>query len=349
MKHEMKQGDPMSKSKVFITRLIPGPGLEMIQEATHTDVWQEEIPPPYEVLLEKIQGLDGLLCLLTDRIDRNLIQSAGDSLKVISQMAVGYDNIDIQAATDHGIPVGHTPGVLTDATADFTWALLMASARRVVEADKFTRDGRWVTWGPTLLMGADVEGATLGIIGLGRIGQAVAQRAKGFNMRILYYDPQRKEALEDTLGVTYSEFNGLLSQADFVTIHTWLSEDTYHLFSTEQFKLMKKSAILINCSRGPIVDQKALYHALKAGEISYAALDVTDPEPIPMDDPLLSLDNIVITPHIASSSLFARTKMASMAVENLIAGLRGERLPNCANPEVYKDKSSRRMDDVPQM
>ena len=186
----------MSKPNVFVTRLIPGPGLEMIQEVTQMQVWQEELPPPYEVLLEKIQGMDGLLCLLTDQIDRNLIQSAKDSLKVISQMAVGYDNIDVETATELGIPVGHTPGVLTDATADFTWALLMSAARRVVEADRFTREGRWVTWGPTLLMGADVAGATLGIVGFGRIGQAVAKRASGFEMRVLYYDPQRSRDLE---------------------------------------------------------------------------------------------------------------------------------------------------------
>lgn len=326
----------MSKPNVFVTRLIPGPGLELIQEAAQIQVWPEELPPPYQVLMEKIQGLDGLLCLLTDQIDRNLIQSAGDSLKVISQMAVGYDNIDIEAATEFGIPVGHTPGVLTDATADFAWALLMAAARRIVEADQYTREGRWVTWGPTLLMGADVAGATLGIVGLGRIGQAVAKRASGFDMRILYHDPQRNQDLEAELGAAYVELDVLLNQSDFISIHTPLSEETVHLFSTDQFKQMKKSAILINSARGPIVDQKALYQALKTGEIAYAALDVTDPEPIPMDDPLLALDNIIIAPHIASSSLYARTKMANMATENLLAGLRGERLPNCANPEVYE-------------
>jgi glyoxylate reductase len=288
------------------------------------------------VLLEKIQGMDGLLCLLTDQIDRDLIQSAKDSLKVISQMAVGYDNIDVETATELGIPVGHTPGVLTDATADFTWALLMSAARRVVEADRFTREGRWVTWGPTLLMGADVAGATLGIVGFGRIGQAIAKRASGFDMCILYYDPQRSRDLEDELGVEFAEFDDLLRQSDFISIHTWLSEDTYHLFSKEEFKLMKPTAILINSARGPIVDQEALYQALTTGEIAYAALDVTDPEPIPMDDPLLTLENIIIAPHIASSSLYARTKMATMATENLLAGLRGERLPNCVNPEVYR-------------
>jgi glyoxylate reductase len=329
-------GEIMSKPNVFITRVIPGPGMGVVQDIAQTQVWQDELPPSYEVLSEKIKGLDGLLCLLTDQIDRNLIQSGADSLKVISQMAVGYDNIDIDAATEFGIPVGHTPGVLTDATADFAWTLLMSAARRVVEADKFTRLGRWKTWGPTLLMGADVAKATLGIVGLGRIGQAVAKRAKGFDMRILYYDPHPNRGLEEELGAEYSEFNELLQQSDFISIHACLSEDTYHLVGTEQFKLMKKSSILINSARGPIVDQEALYHALKEGEIAYAALDVTDPEPIPMEDPLLTLDNVIIAPHIASSSLYARTKMATMAAENLLAGLRGERLPNCVNPEVYK-------------
>jgi glyoxylate reductase len=327
----------MSKPNVFVTRIIPGPGLTMIQKISQVEVWQEEVPPPYEVLFEKIQGLDGLLCLLTDRIDRDLILSAGESLKVISQMAVGYDNIDMDAATERRIPVGHTPGVLTDATADFAWALLMSAARRVVEADKFTREGRWVTWGPTLLMGADVAGATLGIVGLGRIGQAIARRASGFEMRVIYYDLQRHQDIEEELGLAFVEFDELLRQSDFISIHTPLSEDTYHLFGTDQFRSMKKTAILINSARGPIVDPNALYHALIDDEIAYAALDVTEPEPIPMDDPLLTLDNIIITPHIASSSLYARTKMATMAAENLIAGLRGERLPHCVNPEVYAD------------
>jgi glyoxylate reductase len=328
----------MSKPSIFVTRKIPEPRLDEFQDEYLVEIWPDDLPPPYEILLEKVPDLDGLLCLLTDQIDRNLIQAAGDSLKVISQMAVGYDNIDISAATELGIPVGHTPGVLTDATADFTWALLMSAARRIVEADQFTRQGRWVTWGPTLLMGADVAGANLGIIGLGRIGQAVAKRASGFGMQVLYYDPKRDRDAEKKLGIEYSEFDELLRQSDFVSIHTWLSEDTYHLFGEEQFKLMKSSAILINSARGPIVDPVALFTALTEGQIAYAALDVTEPEPIPADDPLLALDNIVIAPHIASASLFARTKMATMAVDNLVAGLKGEKIPHCINPEVYSNQ-----------
>ena len=324
----------MSKPRVFVTRIIPEEGLEMVLNSTDAEVWQGVLPPPYEVLIEKIASVDGLLCLLTDRIDRDLINSAGGSLKVISQMAVGYDNIDIQAATERGIPIGNTPGVLTDATADFAWALLMAAARRVVEADKFTRDGYWKTWGPTMLMGPDIAGATLGIVGLGRIGQAVLQRAQGFQMRTIYHDIQRRPDIEETMGVEFASFNRLLQESDFVSIHTVLSDDTHHLFGEKQFDLMKPSGILINTARGPIVDPIALYSALHEGKIAYAALDVTESEPILPDDPLLELKNIIITPHIASASKYARTMMATMAAENLIAGLKGEDLPHCVNPEV---------------
>jgi glyoxylate reductase len=325
----------MSKPRVFVTRVIPEEGLEMVHRATDAEVWQGELPPAYDVLLEKIANVDGLLCLLTDNIDRDLIHAVGDSLKVISQMAVGYDNIDVAAATQHGISVGNTPGVLTDATADYTWALLMAAARRVVEADKFVRHDRWKTWGPTLLQGPDITGATLGIVGLGRIGQAVVKRALGFRMRLFYHDIRRRPDIEETMGVEFVTFDDLLQESDFVSIHTLLSDDTYHLFGEKQFNLMKPSGILINTARGPIVDPLALYSALRKGSIAYAALDVTESEPIKSDDPLLELENIIITPHIASASKQARTQMATMAAENLIAGLRGEDLPNCVNPEVF--------------
>ncbi len=326
----------MAASKVFVTRAIPEEGLRRVFAVAEAEVWEDEMPPPYEVLLEAVRGIDGLLCLLTDRIDAHLMDAAGGSLKVISQMAVGYDNIDLPAATARGIPIGHTPGVLTDATADFTWALLMAAARRVVEGDRFTRRGRWKTWGPRLLLGFDVFGATLGIVGLGRIGQAVARRAAGFDMRLLYFDPVRATAeLERSLGVTYTPFEGLLAESDFVTIHVPLTEDTHHLFGREQFEVMKPTAALINTARGPVVEPHALHDALSSGQIACAALDVTEPEPIPMEDRLLELDNLIITPHIASASRSARGRMATMAAENLAAGLRGERLPHCANPDVY--------------
>ncbi|MGK7875130.1 MAG: 2-hydroxyacid dehydrogenase [Xenococcaceae cyanobacterium] len=325
----------MSRSKVFVTRHIPDVGLEPLRPYAEVEVWPERQPPPYEVLLDKIKLIDGLLCLLTDRIDKQLIE-AGASLKAISQMAVGYDNIDIPAATARGIPVGHTPGVLTEATADLAWALLMAAARRVVEADKFVRAGYWQTWEPTLLLGSDFTESTLGIVGLGRIGQAVARRAQGFDMRILYYSRHRHDSKwEQSMGVEYAEFDILLGESDFVTIHTSLSEDTYHLFSDRQFELMKPSAILINTARGAVVDPEALYRALTRGEIAGAALDVTEPEPLSLDSPLLSLNNLIVTPHIGSASHQTRSKMAMMAANNLVAGLLGDRLPYCVNPEVY--------------
>jgi glyoxylate reductase len=325
----------MTKPSVFITRRLPT-DLAQLQQVANVEVWTERQPPPYDVLLEKVKAIDGLLCLLTDKIDPRLI-AAATSLKVISQMAVGYDNIDIPTATVKHIPVGHTPGVLTDATADFTWTLLMAAARRVVEADRFTRAGEWRTWEPDLLLGPNVTGATLGIIGFGRIGQAVARRAKGFEMRILYASKHQCDAeLEQSLGVEFTSFQRLLQASDFITIHTPLSPETYHLFSDTQFDLMQQTAILINTARGAIVEPDALYRALTLGKIAGAALDVTEPEPIPTNSPLLTLDNLIIAPHIGSASRQTREKMATMAIANLIAGLKGEVLPNCVNPDVYR-------------
>ncbi len=326
----------MSGAKVFITRRLPNVDLEQLHQIAEVETWTEKQPPPYSILLDKVKHIDGLLCLLTDSVDRQLIES-GTSLKVISQMAVGYDNIDVAAATARGIPVGNTPGVLTDATADLTWALLMTAARRIVEAEKFVRDGQWQTWEPTLLLGADLAGSTLGIVGLGRIGQAVARRARGFEMKVLYYSRHRKElALERSLGVEYAELETLLSESDFVTLHASLSAETTGLIGDRSLELMKSSAILINTARGAMVDQQALYRALSNKGIAGAALDVTDPEPIPLDSPLLKLDNVIITPHIGSASYRTRTKMAQMAVNNLIAGLEAKRLPNCVNHEVYQ-------------
>ncbi|AOW98495.1 D-glycerate dehydrogenase [Moorena producens PAL-8-15-08-1] len=325
----------MSQPKVFITRRLPDTRLEQLHQIANVEIWPERQPPLYEVLLNKVKEIDGLLCLLTDSIDKQIIEAA-PSLKVISQLAVGYDNIDISAATIRGIPIGHTPGVLTEATADLAWTLLMATARRVIEADKFVRAGHWQTWEPTLLLGPNISGATLGIVGFGRIGQAVARRGRGFDMEILYYSRHRRDSeLEESLGVKYAEFDVLLRESDFITIHTALSEETYHLFSTPQFELMKSSAILINTARGAIVDPEALYQALSNGQIAAAALDVTKPEPIPMDSPLLTLDNLIITPHIGSATYQTRSQMATMAVNNLIAGLLGKPLPYCVNPQVY--------------
>jgi glyoxylate reductase len=326
----------MPKPQVYVTRVIPEAGLKEIHVASNAEVWDGQAPPSYEILLEKVVGLDGLVCLLTDQVDGELMDAAGDSLRVISQMAVGFDNIDIAAATQRGIPVGNTPGVLTDTTADFAFALLMAAARRIVEGERFIKDGKWLTWGPTLLMGQDIHDATLGLVGFGRIGQGMARRARGFGMRVIYSDPtfDGDEAMD--LGAEPRELDELLAESDFVSLHVPLTPETTHLMGKKEFELMKSSAILINTARGGAVDPGALCEALKDGEIAYAALDVTEPEPISVDDPLLTLDNCLIVPHIASSSLATRSRMAVMAADNLEAGLHGEELPNCANPEVYK-------------
>jgi glyoxylate reductase len=326
----------MSKPKVFVSRIIPDRGIEMLREKVDLEIWPDELPPAHDVLLQKVKGIDGLVCLLTDKVDPNLMDAAGKQLKVISQMAVGFDNINIPEATKRRIPVGNTPGVLTDTTADFAWTLLMTAARRVVEGDKFTRAGRWKTWGPIDFLGPDVTGATLGLVGFGRIGQGVAKRAMGFDMRILYHDLQHYPEAEQTYGARFVDLETLLRESDFVSLHPYLSPQTHHLLNDERFKWMKKSAILINTSRGPVIDQAALHRALSTGIIAYAALDVTDPEPIKMDDPLLKLDNIIIAPHMASASFETRNKMSAMAAANLLAGLTGDRLPNCVNPEVYQ-------------
>ena len=325
----------MSKPRIFVSRLIPERGLDLVREACNAEIWAGELPPPSDVLLEKVADKQGLLSLLTDRVDAELMDAA-PRLKVISNYAVGFDNIDVAEATKRGLPVGNTPGVLTDTTADFAFAMIMATGRRIAEGSEYVRAGRWQTWGPRLLLGQDIHGATLGIIGFGRIGQAVAKRAQGFDMRVLAYDPYQDRAVAEALGVELlDDMDQALSQADFVTIHTLLTEETYHLIGERELKLMKPTAILVNTSRGPCVDPDALYGALRDGEIAYAGLDVTEPEPINMDSPLLELDNCVIVPQIASASVATRGKMAEMVAPDLIAGLRDERLTNWVNPEVH--------------
>lgn len=320
------------KPKVFITRQLPAAVLEMIQAVCDAEVWPDELPPPREVLLDKAAGVDGLLTMLTDRIDKGLLDRA-PRLRVVSNCAVGVDNIDIPAATRRGIIIGHTPEVLTETTADFAFALLMAAARRLVAGDRYIRAGHWRTWGLLTLLGQDVHGATLGLVGLGRIGAAVARRASGFHMRILYYSRTRRLDLEQQLGVGWADLDSLLRQADFVSLHTPLTPETRHLINARTLGLMKTTAILINTARGPVVDQAALYEALQQGRLAGAALDVTDPEPLPLTDPLLTLPNCLITPHIASASIATRTQMAMMAAANLLAGLRGEMPPNPVNPD----------------
>ena len=323
----------MSKSKVFVTRQLPAATLNKLAEHSELEIWDGFLPPDYTVIRDKVEGATGLLCLLTDRVDKALIE-ASPNLRVISNMAVGYDNIDVAAATDRGIPVGNTPGVLTETTADFTFALLMAVARRIPEAKQYIHDGEWRTWHPTVLSGQDIYGTTLGIVGFGRIGQAVARRAIGFGMRILV-NTRGHEAEIQAIGAEKVALADLLGQSDYVSLHVPLNEETHHLISASELNLMKPTAILINTARGGVVDPVALHQALRDKSILGAGLDVTEPEPILLDDPLLKLDNCLVVPHIASASVATRTKMAEMAVDNMIAGLKGERLPTCVNPHVY--------------
>lgn len=321
------------KPKVYVTRIIPEKGLEILREAADVKVWQDELPPPREVLLKEVEDVDGLVSLLTDKIDAELFDRA-KKLKIVSNYAVGFDNIDLDEATKRGIMATNTPGVLTETTADLAFALLMATARRIVEADKFARAGRWKTWGPMLMLGQDVYGAKLGLIGLGRIGYAVAKRAKGFDMDVMYYDMFRNEKAEQELGLKFVELEQLLKESDFVSIHVPLTPETKHLINEKTLGLMKKTAILVNTARGPVVDEKALYEALVSNKIAGAGLDVMDPEPPSMDNPLLKLDNVIILPHIASASVATRTKMAVMAAENCVAGLKGDVPPNLLNKQV---------------
>ncbi|MGD9143472.1 MAG: D-glycerate dehydrogenase [Dehalococcoidia bacterium] len=322
----------MTRPRVFVARKIFPEALEKIGAVTDMEVWPDVMPPSYKVLLEKTRDAGGILTMLSDRIDANLMEQS-PGLKVISNMAVGHDNIDVAEATRRGIPVGYTPGVLTETTADLIFSLLAAGARRIVEADKYIRDGRWKTWEPMTLLGQDIHHATLGIIGLGRIGMEVAKRARGFDMKILYYSRTRKSPEEEkNLGLEYVDrMPELLSRSDFISLHVPLTGETRGLIGAGEFAMMKPTAIFVNASRGAVVDQPALYDALKTGQILSAAIDVTEVEPIPPDDPLLTLDNLVITPHIGSASVPTRTTMALMAADNLLAGLRGETPPNCVN------------------
>jgi len=316
------------RPRVFVARRIPDEGIDPVAAACEMDLWPDELPPSRDELLRRVAGCDGVLTLLTDKVDDAFLDAAGPQLKVVSNYAVGFDNIDVPACARRGVAVGNTPGVLTETTADLAFALLMAAARRLPEGDHYVRDGKWKTWGPLLLLGPDVHGATIGIVGFGRIGQAVARRAQGFGMEILYHDLQQLPAdVTEPLGATYLPLQELLPRCDFVSIHVNLSEATRGLINRESLGWMKPTAVLVNTSRGPVVDQPALAEALRDGVIAAAALDVTDPEPISMDDPLVGLDNCLIVPHIASASRATRGKMAQMAAANLLAGVREEPLP----------------------
>ena len=332
---KIEEDTPVPKPNVLICREIFQEDYLKLDAETDAEVWTDQLPMSREVLLKKAGGVDGLLSMVTERVDAELMDAAGPQLNVVSQFGVGFDNIDVAEATRRRIAVGNTPDVLTETTADFAFALLMAAARRVVEGAFAVRDGKWVTWHPLDYLGQDVHGSTLGIIGMGRIGAAVARRARGFDMSVLYTDIARREDLEAELSMRYVDQDTLLRDSDFVSLHTVLTDATHHLIGERELAAMKSTVVLVNASRGPVVDPKALYRALSSGAIASAALDVTDPEPIPMDDPLVTLDNCVIVPHIASASVATRREMSRIAVQNLLNGVSGERLLACVNPEVY--------------
>lgn len=330
----------MAKPKLFITRQLFEDVIKKLEQYYDVEVWDKYTPPPYEVLLEKAKEVDALATLLTDRIDCNLLQQA-KRLRIIAQYAVGYDNIDIECATRLGIYVTNTPGVLTESTAELTWALILATARRIVEADHFVRWGEWwrtrTGWHPLMMLGVELKGKVLGVIGLGRIGSRVAEIAvKGFGMKVIYYDVRRREDLEKELGIEYRELDQLLQEADIVTVHVPLTKDTYHLINEERLRKMKRTAILINTARGKVVDTEALVKALREGWIAGAGLDVFEEEPLPPNHPLTAFKNVVLAPHIGSATYEARHAMAELVAENLIAFYEGREPPTLVNKEVLK-------------
>ncbi len=323
----------MKRPKVYVSRPLPLDGIDLLKESCEVEVNTEDRPLTREEFLEKISGRDGVLCLLHDRIDAEVFDTV-PGVKGFANYAVGYDNIDVKEATRRGIPISNTPGVLTDATAEMAWALLFAIGRRVVESDHVMRSGKWPGWGPLQFLGGDVAGATLGIIGAGRIGTAMALKSKGFHMQVLYHDVRPNETLEKDLGARKVELDELLCESDYVSIHTPLMPETRHLITLDQIKKMKPSACLINTSRGPVIRESDLLEALQQQIIAGAAIDVYEFEP-EMTPGLEKLDNIVITPHTASGTIGSRTNMALKAAENLIAMVHGEKAPDCVNPEVY--------------
>jgi glyoxylate reductase len=314
----------IAMARSFVTRELPGPALGRLRAEHEVEVWPERTPPPRDELERGAATAEGLLSLLTDPVDAALI-AACPKLRAISNYAVGTDNVDIGAATARGIPVGNTPDVLTDATADLAVALMLAVARRLCEGERAVRAGEWLTWEPAWMLGRDLNRATVGIIGSGRIGRAVARRLEGFECRLLFAGRDDRDALDE-----------LLAESDFVSIHAPLTAETRALIGEAELRAMKPTAYLVNTARGPIVDQPALERALREGWIAGAALDVTDPEPLPADHPLLSAPNLLVVPHIGSATHRTREAMAAIAVDNLLAGLAGERMPHCVNPEVYE-------------
>jgi glyoxylate reductase len=313
----------VNKPKIYVTRLIPKEGLEILTKIGDVSIWEGNMPVPREVLEKEVIKADALISLVTDPIDAELMDMA-PNLKVIANYAVGYDNIDVFAAAQRGITVTNTPDVLTHATADLTWALILACARRVVESERFMRNGMWKAWTPTLMVGKDVYGATLGLIGFGRIGQAVAKRAIGFDMKVMYFDSQRNPDAEKQTGAQYAPLEGLLTESDFVSVHLPLSDRTRHMIGKAEFSAMKRDAIFINTARGAVVNEAELIEALQSGVIGGAGLDVYEQEPLPLDSNLFQLANVVMVPHIGSASLAARRKMAIVAAINVEAVLSGK-------------------------
>jgi len=328
----------MYKPKVFVTRLIPAAGLEPVREYCDADVWTDPLPPSADVLRQKVSECEGLLSLLTERIDGTLLDAA-PRLRVVSNYAVGFNNIDVPAATQRGIAVGNTPGVLTDATADMAFALLISASRRIVESEKYAVAGQWKTWEPLGHIGQDLVGRTVGIVGMGRIGYAMARRCHGgWGMRVLYHDQRANEEAERELGAERVAFDRLLAESDFISVHADLNDTTRGMFNAAAFAKMKPTAVFVNTARGPLVVESDLAAALNKGTIFAAGLDVTDPEPPLPGNPLVGLRNCIVAPHIASATVSSRDAMAEIAADNLIAGLKGEPLRAWVNPEVAANR-----------
>lgn len=326
----------MFKPRVYVTRQIFPDALDLIEKFAELELWPDDEPPSPEQLMEAMSNVEGAIINVMDRIDAPLLDAA-PKLRVLSQVAAGLDNIDIPEATKRDIMVGYTPGVLAKSTADLAFALLLAVARRVVESDKWVREGNWkISHHPMFWLGSEVNGSTLGILGLGGIGLEMAKRGLGFDMKVLYHSRTRKRDLEKEYGLKYASFKRVLAESDFLSIHVPLTPQTNHFIGEKQLKMMKPSSILVNLSRGPVVDTEALHQALTKGTIAGAGLDVFDPEPVPTDHPILGLDNVVVLPHIGSASNRSRRDMHLLAARNLVAGLNGDRLEECANPEVYE-------------
>jgi glyoxylate reductase len=325
---------------VLVTRRLPQPALDRIASKTSMTLYEGEWAIPRDQLLAEIKGKIGAVTLLTDKVDDEFLDAAGDQLMIVANFAVGFDNIDVAACSRRGVLCSNTPDVLTETTADTAWALLMAAARRVAEGDRFLRRREPWIWGPLMMLGQDVNGRVLGIVGFGRIGQAMARRARGFGMKVIYYDAYRPPpSVERGLGAEFRELDDLLAEADLVTMHTNLSEETHHLINAERLARMKPTAVLVNTSRGPVIDEAALARALKEGQIFAAGLDVFEKEPEVHPD-LLELENVVVIPHLGSATVDTRIAMGMLAAENLISALEGRQPPTLLNPEVW-DQSSR--------